>query len=77
MGQKRSSLGWLALAAIVVAAGAAAQATGGFTLKQALSYPFISEVAGAPQGSAVAWARDVEGVRNIWFAAGPGFAPRQ
>ncbi len=56
---------------------AASPAPGGFTLEQALSYPFVSDIAGAPSGSAIAWARTVKGVRNIWYAAGPGFAPRQ
>ena len=76
---KMSSLRWLGMAAVFLGSAAAGQsaAPGAFTLQQALSYPFVSEIAGAPDGSAIAWARTVKGVRNIWLAAGPAFAPRQ
>jgi dipeptidyl aminopeptidase/acylaminoacyl peptidase len=57
-------------------AGAAAHAAD-FTLQQALSYPFPSELTAAPKGSAVAWVQDIEGARNVWIAESPGAAPRQ
>jgi dipeptidyl aminopeptidase/acylaminoacyl peptidase len=48
-----------------------------FTLKQALDYPFPSELTAAPKGSAVAWVQDLGGTRNIWLADNPTAAPRQ
>jgi dipeptidyl aminopeptidase/acylaminoacyl peptidase len=41
-----------------------------------LGYPFQSELVAAPPGGAVAWVQTVRGVRNIWAAQGPAFAPR-
>ncbi len=57
-------------------AGALAQAET-FTMAQALHYPFESEVVAAEHAPVVAWVRNLAGVRSIWFAAGPGFSPRQ
>ena len=48
----------------------------GFSLAQALSYPYPSALASAPAGDAVAWVADELGVRNVWMADGSG-APRQ
>jgi dipeptidyl aminopeptidase/acylaminoacyl peptidase len=48
-----------------------------FTLKQALSYPYPSELTAAPKGSALAWVEDRGGARNIWLADSPTAAPRQ
>jgi dipeptidyl aminopeptidase/acylaminoacyl peptidase len=42
-----------------------------------LAYPFVSELVAAPHGGVLAWVETVRGVRNIWVARGPGFAPRQ
>ena len=47
------------------------------TLEQALGYPFISALAAAEHADCIAWVQDVRGVRNVWFAEGPGFKPRQ
>ncbi len=48
-----------------------------FTLPQILSYPYVSQLASAEQGDVIAWVRNVDGVRNIWVAHGPAFAPLQ
>src|ERR1700745_3800199 len=48
-----------------------------FTLSQILYYPYASELAAAEHGDVIAWVRNVDGVRNIWMARGPGFAPLQ
>ncbi|MGH6829208.1 MAG: S9 family peptidase [Rhizomicrobium sp.] len=48
-----------------------------FTLPQVLDYPFIGEVAANAQGGHLAFVRDLKGVRNIWAADAPGYAPRQ
>jgi dipeptidyl aminopeptidase/acylaminoacyl peptidase len=54
------------------AAGAAAP-----SLEAMLSYPFESDLVAAPKGGAIAWVRMIRGVRNVWVARGPDFAPRQ
>lgn len=54
---------------------ASARAT--FTVAQVLHYPYASELATARHGDVIAWVRMVDGVRNIWFAQGPGFVPVQ
>jgi dipeptidyl aminopeptidase/acylaminoacyl peptidase len=48
-----------------------------FTMTQVLDYPYSTELASAEQGDAIAWVRNLAGVRNIWFAHGPDFAPIQ
>ena len=48
-----------------------------FTLAQVKSYPFPTGLTAAPTGSRIAWALDERGVRNIYVAEGPDFAPRQ
>ena len=71
--------GWVggALAAAVLAFAPPAPAAGNFSLDQALSYPFITGVVAAKSVDAIAWVRVVNGQRNIWFAKGPDYAPRQ
>jgi dipeptidyl aminopeptidase/acylaminoacyl peptidase len=80
-GSKRGGLSGLLLtvallspAAIPASAGAA---DGPFTLEQALSYPFVDQMASAERADRVAWMRNINGVRNIWVAQGPDFTPRQ
>ncbi|MBS0275688.1 MAG: S9 family peptidase [Proteobacteria bacterium] len=59
-------------------AGSAAQpASDPFTMDQVLSYPFVAAIASAEHADRVAWVRVVNGVRNIWVADGPSFAPKQ
>jgi dipeptidyl aminopeptidase/acylaminoacyl peptidase len=60
----------------LILAGTAAHAAG-FTLPQVLSYPYPSELAASPQGSALAWVQDEAGVRNVWMVADTGATPRQ
>ncbi len=50
--------------------------SGTFTLGQALSYPFVTEMAAARNGSRIAWVFNREGVRNVWTAEGPDFKAR-
>ncbi len=49
----------------------------GFTLEQVLSFPYVSGLVAAERADRIAWVQDVRGVRNIWIADGPGYAPRQ
>jgi dipeptidyl aminopeptidase/acylaminoacyl peptidase len=55
--------------------GAATHAT--FTMAQMLHYPYATGLASAERGDAIAWVRDVDGARNVWFAHGPDFAAVQ
>lgn len=60
------------------AAPAVAQSNGGaFTMEQVTAYPFVPELEAAEKADAIAFVRVLKGVRNIWVASGPGFAPRQ
>jgi dipeptidyl aminopeptidase/acylaminoacyl peptidase len=40
-----------------------------------LAYPFETELVASPRGGVIAWVESVRGVRNVWAAQGPGFAP--
>lgn len=48
----------------------------GFTLEQALGYPFPSGLVAATHGDRVAWVFDLRGSRNVWVADGPTYAGR-
>jgi dipeptidyl aminopeptidase/acylaminoacyl peptidase len=64
----------LFLAAMLTASPTLGQ---GFTVEQALSYPFPYGLTAAPHGARIAWVFDLRGARNVWAAAGPDFAARQ
>lgn len=73
----------LGLMASCLGVYAVAQAGEGhaFTLSQAMSAPFNSDLTAAPAGNAFAWVSNAEGKRNIWVAAlshdGSGYVSRQ
>ncbi len=48
-----------------------------FSIEQVLHYPYASELASARDADAIAWVRTLDGVRNVWLARGPSFAPLQ
>ncbi len=48
-----------------------------FTLAQILSYPFPSAPVRDTRGTAIVYTLDQRGVRTIWFAQAPDFAPKQ
>jgi dipeptidyl aminopeptidase/acylaminoacyl peptidase len=48
-----------------------------FTISQVLDYPYANELVAAERGDAIAWVRNLGGLRNIWVARGPDFAPHQ
>ncbi|HEY6482036.1 MAG TPA: prolyl oligopeptidase family serine peptidase [Steroidobacteraceae bacterium] len=48
-----------------------------FTMAQMLDYPYASELAAAEQADVIAWVVNLAGVRNVWLARGPDFAPLQ
>ncbi len=65
-----------AVAALLLGSGAPASAAN-FTIADVLSYPFVSGLVSAPGADRIAWVRMVRGVRNVWVADGPAYAPRQ
>ncbi len=46
-------------------------------LEAMLSYPFVDQLTAAPAGNRIGWLTTVNGVRTVWTAAGPRFAPRK
>ncbi|HVS03890.1 MAG TPA: prolyl oligopeptidase family serine peptidase [Thermoanaerobaculia bacterium] len=60
---------WLTL--VLPAAG------GAFTLEAVLAAPFPSALVAADAAPRIAWVLEAEGVRNVWTAAAPDFAPRR
>jgi dipeptidyl aminopeptidase/acylaminoacyl peptidase len=54
---------------------ASAAAGPGFTMAQALHYPYESQLAAAENADVIGWVRNIDGVRNVWVARGPAFAP--
>ncbi len=67
----------LFLLMICAAASLSAQSPPSFTLKQALSYPYPLELTAAPNGAAVAWVFNEQGVRNIYEAQAPDWTARK
>lgn len=67
-------------ASISVVSTAAAQAKG-FTIEQALSAPFCSDLRAAPAKGRLAWVANIGGRRNLWVAEpganGTGYVSRQ
>ena len=47
-----------------------------FTLAQILSYSFPSAPVRDVRGDAIAYSLDTRGIRTLWFARAPEFAPR-
>jgi dipeptidyl aminopeptidase/acylaminoacyl peptidase len=64
-----------ALALVTLTAPAAAQ--GGFTVEQVRSYPFPASLTAAATGTRIAWSLNERGLRNVYVAEGPDFAPRR
>lgn len=46
-------------------------------LEQIMSYAFPSNLLASQKSEKLAWVQNKEGVRNIWYAQGPQFQPRQ
>ncbi|HEY7914805.1 MAG TPA: prolyl oligopeptidase family serine peptidase [Blastocatellia bacterium] len=68
----------LAFGALAIATALSAFAyANGFTLEQALSSPFPSELIASPRGDKIAWVFDAQGRRNIWIAQAPDYRGRQ
>jgi len=61
---------WKFAAAVVLMRAAAPAAS--FTIEQAISAPFPSDLTASPAGGKLAWTLDERGARNIWVAEAPG-----
>ena len=72
----KAALG-VAVSAVLAGSAMAAPAGAPLTLKEALSYSFVTGIVSAEHADRIAWARDVQGVRNVWMAQGAAFQPRQ
>jgi dipeptidyl aminopeptidase/acylaminoacyl peptidase len=64
------------LPALLLTAAASAQ-TAPFTLDQALSAGFPTELTAAPSGGKVAWVSNARGVRNVMVAEAPAYQARK
>ena len=60
-----------------VTSAAHADSSGPFTLQQVLNYPFVNHLVVDDSGDRIAWVQTLHGVRNVWVAEAPTFAPRQ
>ena len=47
------------------------------SLDAMLSYPFVDELVASLQGNRIGWLTTVKGVRTVWTAGSPSFAPRK
>lgn len=68
---------FLAASAAALFWASGASAAGSFSVADTISYPFTLGLVSAEHADRIAWVRVVKGVRNIWAAEGPDFAPRQ
>ena len=58
-------------------AASALSAAAPFTIEQAISAPFPSELTASPAGGKLAWVFDERGARNIWVAEAPQYRGRR
>ena len=63
------------LASLAWASSGTAQKT--FTIEEALSAPFATEMVASSKGGKLAWSQTLFGVRNVWIAEPPNYAARQ
>jgi len=49
----------------------------GFTVEQAMSYPYPFGLTAAAHGERIAWIFNLRGAENVWIAEGPNFSARQ
>lgn len=74
----RLGVGAGVLAALFSSAAALAQAQppAAFSLESVLSYPYPLDLVAGAHGRTIAWAIDRLGVRNVYVASAPDYAPR-
>ena len=73
----RAALGLTIVAASSIRLATQTPPPAPFTAEQVLGLPTPDNLIASPNGSTVAWTFDERGVRNIYIADGPDFAPRR
>src|SRR5207249_9335998 len=74
----RSLLSVVALLIVLTFSPRAAQTPApSFAVEQILGFPSAENLVASPVGSAVAWAFNERGVRNVYVAEGPDFTARR
>ena len=66
-----------AVSAVALLSAPAARAADSFSVADAIAYPFTLGLVSAQKADTIAWVRVLKGVRNVWAASGPDYAPRQ
>jgi dipeptidyl aminopeptidase/acylaminoacyl peptidase len=66
---------WIVSFLILAAVAAKADPPADFTMAQVLHFPYATQLASAQRADAIAWVCNTDGVRNIWVARAPAFAP--
>ncbi|HUY41006.1 MAG TPA: prolyl oligopeptidase family serine peptidase [Candidatus Dormibacteraeota bacterium] len=61
----------------LLCASSALAAPSSFTMAQVLAYPFPDTIVRDASGRAIAYVLDTRGVRSLWFARAPAFAPKE
>lgn len=76
---QRCSITAIAAMALLSTPPFVAAQTAPFTIQQALSAPFSSDLRAAPSGNKFAWGSNIDGRRNVWIAepSASGYASRQ
>src|SRR5580704_5920596 len=77
----QAGVGWGLAAAFVLSAPTAIAQAKGFTIEQALSAPYASDLHAAPSRGRLEWEANIGGRRNLWVAEpapkGKGYVSRQ
>lgn len=66
----------MAAAALLALLAALPLSAQGFSVEQALSYPFPDGLTAAARSATVAWVFNARGARNVWVAQGPDYRAR-
>src|SRR5215831_17002073 len=74
---RRFTIAVLAACSTIVLAAQTPPASAPFTVEQILSLPTPDNLIASPVGSTIAWTFNERGVRNIYAADAPDFAPRK
>ena len=75
--ERRALVLALLLSVPLAAASLQQTATRPFTVEQILGFPSPENLVASAMGSTIAWTFNERGVRNIYIAEGPAFAPRR
>jgi dipeptidyl aminopeptidase/acylaminoacyl peptidase len=77
MNIKNRACAFASLTILAILLAAVSVAAPAFTLEEIRNFAFPDTLVVSPRGSRVAWLMSDRGIRNVWVAEAPGFAPRQ